>query len=113
MCTKATLDELLKRFRKEAEKLFGDKLEEMILYGSYARGDNTEESDIDVMIIADIPMSEEIKCTGSLTNTVVDFDLEYDVVLSVIVESKEKYEKYKTINPLFVNVEKEGIKIAA
>ena len=49
MCTKDTLNELLQKFKSEAEKVFGSKLQDMILYGSYARGDNTDESDIDVI----------------------------------------------------------------
>lgn len=113
MCTKDTLNELLQKFKSEAEKVFGSKLQDMILYGSYARGDNTDESDIDVMLIVDISPDDELNSAVQLSDIVVDLNLEFDVVLSPLVESKEKYEKYKHINPLFVNVEKEGIRIAA
>ena len=113
MCTKDTLNELLQKFRAEVEKVFGSKLQDMILYGSYARGDNTDESDIDVMLIVDISPDDELNSAIQLSDIVVDLNLEFDVVLSPLVESKEKYEKYKNINPLFANVEKEGIRIAA
>lgn len=113
MCSKNTLNELLKRFRAEVENVFGNKLQDVILYGSYARGDNTDESDIDVMIIADIVTDDELESSLKLSDIVADLNLEFDVVLSPLVESKEKYEKYKHINPLFVNVEREGIRIAA
>ena len=113
MCTKNTLNELLHKFRAEVEKVFGSKLQDMILYGSYARGDNTDESDIDVMLIVDISPDDELNSAIQLSDSVVDLNLEFDVVLSPLVESKEKYEKYKNINPLFANVEKEGIRIAA
>lgn len=113
MCNKNTLNELLKRFRAEVENVFGNKLQDVILYGSYARGDNTDESDIDVMIIADIAPDDELASSLMLSDAVVDLNLEFDVVLSPLVESKEKYEKYKHINSLFVNIEREGIRIAA
>ena len=113
MCSRNTLDEILKRFRAEAETVFGNKLQDVILYGSYARGDNTEESDIDVMIIADISPNDELESSLKLTDIAVDLNLEFDVVLSPLVESKAKYEKYKHINPLFANIEREGIRIAA
>lgn len=113
MCTKTELDELLKCFKKEAEKIFSGKLCDVILYGSYARGDYTAESDIDVMLIVDISENEELEYALLLADSVVDLNLEFDVVLSPLVESKEKYEKYKNINPLFKNVEREGIRIAA
>ena len=83
------------------------------MYGSYARGDYTSESDIDVMLIVDISEKDELESALLLADTVVDLNLEFDVVLSPLVESKEKYEKYKGINPLFKSVEREGIRIAA
>ncbi len=113
MCTKSQLNEVLRRFRKAAEDIFGEKLKEMILYGSYARGTNNEESDIDVMLIVDIPIEEELRSAMLLADAVVDLNLEFDVVISPLVESGEKYEKYKNINPLFINVEREGVRIAA
>lgn len=36
------------------QKLFGDRLKNIWLYGSYARGDQTDESDIDVMALVDL-----------------------------------------------------------
>ena len=38
-----------------ARESLGDKLDKVILYGSYARGDYDDESDIDIMVLADIP----------------------------------------------------------
>ena len=113
MCTKSQLNEVLKRLHKDAKGLFGDKLKEMILYGSYARGTNNEESDIDVMLIVDIPIEDELASAMLLADAVVDLNLEFDVVISPLVESREKYEKYKNVNPLFINVKREGVRIAA
>ena len=46
MCTKSELQIVLKKVERAAKQLYGEKLDKIILYGSYARGDNTEESDI-------------------------------------------------------------------
>ncbi len=113
MCSGNVLNEVLTKLRKEAETVFGENLREMILYGSYARGDNTNESDIDVMFIVDIPVEAEIENSLLLTDVVFDLNLEFDVVISPLVESRIKYEKYKNINPLFIAVEREGVRIAA
>ena len=53
MCTKSELKIVLQEVENASKQLYGDKLNKIILYGSYARGDNTEESDIDIMIILD------------------------------------------------------------
>ena len=113
MCSEYTLREILTKLKDEAVKVYGSKLKELILYGSYARGDNDDESDIDVMLILDIPIETELEYSRLITDAVVDLNLEFDVVISSLIESKEKYDKFKDINPLFINIEKEGIKIAA
>ena len=48
------LDEFLRVLRKR----FGDSIEEVILFGSYARGDYDEESDIDLLIIGRVDFNE-------------------------------------------------------
>lgn len=38
-------------FKAELQKLYGDNLSELILFGSHARGDCHEESDIDFAVV--------------------------------------------------------------
>ena len=52
MCTKRQLNEILERVVGGSKTLFGDNLDSVILFGSYARGDYDDESDIDIMIMA-------------------------------------------------------------
>ena len=66
MCTKSELKIVLQEVENASKQLYGDKLNKIILYGSYARGDNTEESDIDIMIILDGDI-DDVKKMRSLT----------------------------------------------
>jgi len=68
------LDEFLRR----VEARFGDSVQEIILFGSYARGDYDEESDIDVLIVGDVDFDE-------LMSIVTDILLEYGELVSPIV----------------------------
>jgi len=45
------LDEILREFRKAVAKLYGRRLKNVILYGSWARGEATEDSDIDLLVV--------------------------------------------------------------
>ena len=54
---KKELNELLQAFVANLRSLLGDHLNDVILYGSYARDEATEGSDIDLMILIDL--SEE------------------------------------------------------
>jgi len=50
-------DKTLKKFRAELDRLYGDRLERVVLYGSRARGDAREDSDYDVAVFLRQPGS--------------------------------------------------------
>ena len=80
MCNRSTLDVLLKETSIELRKIFGEKLDNVILYGSYARGDYDSESDIDVMALIDIEKSELAKYRRKVSEIANNIDLKYDVL---------------------------------
>ena len=49
------VQDIIYEFTKEIKKIFGTNLSTVIVYGSYARGDYNENSDVDVMILVKIP----------------------------------------------------------
>ncbi len=75
--------------RKIAENL---KVEKIILFGSYADGSATKNSDIDLLVVADIdaPKSERY---GIVRKTLGDFPAGFDI----IVETPEEYKKWRTV----------------
>ena len=113
MCTTSQLSVVTADVVEKAKAILGKKLSAVILYGSYARGDYDEESDIDIMIIADISTSEIPKFNRKLTDYSVDVDLENDVVLSITIQDKSTYDRYKNTYPFFKNIEKEGVDLVA
>lgn len=48
------IEDLLKMYRNELEAIAGHQIMKVILYGSYARGDFTKDSDIDILILVDL-----------------------------------------------------------
>lgn len=48
--TRADIEPLLRALRTALEELYGDRLAKLILYGSFARGEAWEGSDVDVMV---------------------------------------------------------------
>ncbi len=102
------LEKILKVLRSELEKLLGDQLEAIYLYGSQARGEALPDSDIDVLIVirGDFSYFEMIEKTSWIT---ADLSLQNDVVISCVFVSKEDYEKRRT--PLLINIRREGIRV--
>lgn len=111
MCTSKTLDLLLAETKEKLTEIFGKKLESVVLYGSYARGDYDTESDIDVMALVDMERNALNKYRRSISDFANDIDLKYDVLLSIKLQDKTNFMKYKNSIPLYQNIEREGIKV--
>ena len=110
--TEAKIEEVMEIFVKVAKKVYGNKLKSIILYGSCARGDFSNDSDIDVLILLDVP-PEKIGTERKRMLQVTDqLDWEYDVVLAPVYQNYAVYEKYIPVSVFYQNVEREGIKIA-
>jgi predicted nucleotidyltransferase len=79
VCTKSELITVLNQVRTASEKLYGNRLEKIILYGSYARGDNTQESDIDIMLLLNGNVFEIKKFRSQTAEMASDISLEREV----------------------------------
>ena len=84
---------LLEEVRAGLERLYGDRLAAVMLYGSYARGEaSAKHSDVDVLVVlrGAFERREERKRTLGL---VADLSLEYEVVLSLTFVEEAAFEK--------------------
>ena len=79
----------------------------IVLYGSVARGTATGESDVDIAVfVSDTLSADQL---DALSDAVVDLNLKYDKVYSVIDIRNDEYEKWKAIIPFYRNVSDEGV----
>jgi predicted nucleotidyltransferase len=108
MLNTLTLNEIITELRQELTKLYGDQLKKLILYGSQARGDANEDSDIDLMIVLTNLTSpgDEIFRMGKIKN---QLDLKYDQLISIFPISEKDFSDKKT--PLLENIRREGISL--
>ncbi|HEY5560736.1 MAG TPA: nucleotidyltransferase domain-containing protein [Clostridiaceae bacterium] len=103
------IKEIMTKTKDEMNEIYGDKLKKVILYGSYARQEQTEESDIDVMVLVDEEPFALKKYEDSLIDFEVDMNLDYDIVLSIYTKSLMEYQKYIDVLPYLKNISREGI----
>ena len=73
---------LLEKLIPGLVRIFQGSITSIILYGSVARGTQTEESDIDIAVLVGSYTKEMHE---QMTDLVVDLELEYDKVLSVLL----------------------------
>jgi len=113
MCNKNQLDEIGRRIANKAIEEFGDKLDSVLLYGSYARGDFDSDSDIDIMIVADISDEDANRFEESLVIFTTKLDLEFDVIISLYVKGKSGFYEWSNVLPFYRNVIREGVSLIA
>ena len=104
-----TIQNLMERYVFEIQNIYGDHLRQIILYGSYARGDFSEDSDIDIMILLDLSDLELKKYSQQLAYMTYDFSLDNDVDIKPIAKSEKFFKKWVANYPFYANIQKEGV----
>jgi len=97
---------LLKELKDGLVRIYGDRLNGLYLYGSYARGDAQVDSDVDVMIVLNDYESygKEIDQTGNLVSAL---SLEYGISISRVIVKETQWLNSDT--PLLRNIRADGI----
>jgi predicted nucleotidyltransferase len=113
MCNQRTLGHITDRVIQAAHESLGNKLDKVILYGSYARGDYDNESDIDIMILANIPLENRGLERSKIRGLLGYIDLEHDIVLCLNVTDSETFNKFLPVEPFYKRVLSDGVILSA
>jgi len=114
MCGSDELQEIMTSLVADCKGLFCDKLSDVRLYGSYARGDHNEDSDIDVMILLNMDDAEARKCLFQICDITAEISLAHDGIdLAPHICSKSRYDKMKDFPGFYNNVMAEGVSMYA
>ena len=108
MISQERLNLIVKEYRSKLVLTLGDELHSIVLYGSQARKEAVEGSDIDVLCVMNNPFKygELINRTSKAT---AEVSLKYDVVISRVFVGREAYES--RCSPFLMNVYKEQLVI--
>ncbi len=100
------LKELLTAVKRGLERLYGDRLQGLYVFGSHARGDSGADSDVDLLIVLDeVPdYVAEVWRAGELVSPLA---LRYEVSISSVFFSKSDW--LEADGPFFVNVRRDAI----
>ncbi len=97
-------------FKRQLQERYGDRLARFLVFGSYARGENTSESDIDVFVT--LKGNVDRKIEDEIFDIFFKIELEYDVILDVKVFSEDELQNTVLGSmPLVEQVNAEGIPI--
>lgn len=111
MCTQNQAISIMHEVYNACDPIFGAKLREGFLYGSYARGDYHAESDVDILLTVDMSPEDISNYRRAVAKVTSDLSLKHDVAISVAVKAKQQFEKYAKDLPYYQNVLREGIRV--
>ncbi len=112
MCTQDQLQIITETVASQAKQRLGEKLDAVVLYGSYARGDFNGDSDIDIMVRVICTKDQLHNYRHVLSDIASDLSLEHDITVSISVVDSETFYRYRRHLPYFENIEREGVRIA-
>lgn len=105
-------DILVNAFKNAIISNTGNEIEKIILFGSYARGEATNESDIDFLVLSNYRQSYfENKFGENISNSLTDLMLEHGLIFSYVAEHSDTFTRTSDFYPLFKNVLREGITV--
>ena len=113
MCTKNDVNTIVHKIAQTYKDIYSDSLVEVLLYGSHARGDYNEDSDIDLVAIVHGNRLELQKKLDLVWDVSSELELKYEIIISPTVIPHDEFKKYQKVLPYYRNISKEGVKISA
>ncbi|MEN6413436.1 MAG: nucleotidyltransferase domain-containing protein [Veillonellales bacterium] len=95
------------------KNIFGDKLRQVILFGSYARGEQEEYSDMDIMVLVNLNDQELNPYNNAIADIMTDISIKYGVLPAIIDKNYEHFHHWVPFLPFYQNVKAEGVEFYA
>lgn len=105
------LNDIIKRYIAEVKDILGSDFLRACVYGSYARGEYGEESDIDIAIFTNRESGEFYQLIDKIAEITFEYDVKYDVILSPVFQNDIEFNRMVNVVPYFQSIRREGIAI--
>ena len=92
---------------------FGEELCGIILYGSYARGDYRDDSDIDIMILTSLDDDKIASFRLELYDFTYEFNESHNTLIMPVTADRDLFERRAGYYPFYGNIIKEGVELYA
>lgn len=105
------IQNIIKEFITGVQEILGDRLKKIILYGSYARGDYNQYSDLDIMILTNLTDEEIVNYREKIWSFAYDIEYNngFEIEISPLLKNIDRFNYWLENLPFYTNVYKEGV----
>ena len=109
----AHITDIMQGFAKDVRNLLGSTLDSVIVYGSYARGDYSEFSDVDVMILVSLTENQIKEIFDQISDLAFDYLMKHEIDISPVIINTDHFNYWADNLPYYRNVRDEGVRLSA
>ena len=113
MCGKEQLQTVVHDVVSGMSDVLGNKLQSLLLYGSYARGDYNDDSDVDFLALVDAHKKELSQFRRPVSKVASRTGLKHDVMVSITLIDQRTFQQFNKALPFFTTVSREGVNVFA
>lgn len=104
---------VIQKYADNIRAIFGTHLKNIILYGSYARGDYTQDSDVDLMVLVNLSDPEIEQYSDQVAQLGFDYNVEYGLWFMPEIKNVDHFNIWSGNYPFYANVKREGVNLYA
>lgn len=101
--------DLIEQYVSAIKDIYGSHIKQIILYGSYARGDFHKDSDVDIMVLVDLPENQIEVYSDELSELGFEYNVRHNIWFMPVVKNAQHFGQWCEVYPFYSNVVKEGI----
>ena len=101
--------EELEVLKREIKQILGEHLKKIYLFGSYARQEANEESDLDLLVLTDLNGKALKDKEQPIWDKCADLFISYNVLPTVMLRNEEQFKERSQYIPFYMTVSQEGI----
>ncbi len=106
---KDNLTSVVQNYLHEIREILGNDYIKGVVYGSFARGEYSEESDIDIAIFTNRNPEDLYVLRSEIADITFEYDMKYDIILSPVFHNVALFNRMLGVMPYYQSIQKEGI----
>lgn len=110
MCSQSEVNMIIGQLNESIGKLFPHEQPDVILFGSYARNEQEDDSDIDVLYLVNASRQQIAEKNWQVGEAASKLLLEHNIVVSPIIENRDYFHQH-TYLPFFNSILREGVRV--